>query len=193
MAAAAETARAPAIEAAQVSHNAPKSLRLGKTAIVEVRVARAAIAGSSAGPRPLSLRAELVAVRAISVRLRGVKSAFAIDAGSPETQWDQATGPSGRLTGETAVWRFSVNPLKAGRGELHLIVAARTVGADGVIADTVMPDQAVAIRVARDIGKSLRRWGMGLGIAAASIAIEKLAEGFFRFDLFQIASGLVGL
>ena len=127
------------------------------------------------------------------MRLRGVKSAFAIDAGSPETQWDQATGPAGRLTGETAVWRFSVSPLKAGRGDLHLVVAARTVGADGLIADTVLPDQAVTIRISRDIGKSLRRAGLAIGIAVASIAVEKIAEGVFKFDLFEIAIRLMGL
>ena len=189
-----ETGRAPAIEAAQVSHNIGKSQRLGKPAAIEIRVARAAIAGAGgAGPQPASLRAELVAVRAITVRLRGGKAAFHIDAGSPETQWDQATGPSGRLAGETAVWRFTLTPLKPGRSDLHLVATARTIGADGVIADTVLPEEIVSVRVGRDIGKPLRRLALAIGIAAGSIAVEKLAEGIFKFDLFAIVSRLVGL
>ena len=186
-------AKALAIEASQVSHSIAKSLRLGKPAAVEVRIARSAIAAGGAAPRPMSLRAEFVAARAITVRLKGGKAAFAIDAGSPETQWDQSNGPPARLAGETAVWRFTVTPLKPGRVDLHLMASARTVGADGVIADTVLPDEVVTVRVARDIGKPLRRLVLIAGIAAGSIAVEKLAEGIFKFDLFGIIGGLAGL
>ena len=184
--------RAPAIEAAQLSHSIPKRMRVGQKVVVEVRLARAAIAGGNAGPRPVSLRAELTAFRAISVRLRGTKSAFAIEAGSPETQWDQAIGPTGRLAGDVAVWRFIISPLKAARADLHIIASARTVGADGVIADTVLPDQVVPIRIGRDIGRTMRRFAAGSTIAIVSIAAVKLLEEFLGFDLMRMIRALIG-
>ncbi len=168
-------------------------MRVGSKTAVEVRIARAAIAGGSAGPRPASLRAELTAFRTISVRLRGTKSAFAIDAGSQETQWDQAIGPTGRLAGDVAVWRFNISPLKAMRADLHLVATARTVGADGVIADTVLPDQVVNVRIGRDIGKTMRRFAGGSTIAIVSIAALKLTEEFLGFDLLRLIRALIGI
>ncbi len=184
--------RAPAIEPAQISHTIPKRMRVGSKTVVEVRVARAAIAGGGAGPRPVALRAELTAFRAISVRLRGTKSAYAIEAGSPETQWDQAIGPTGRLAGEVAVWRFQISPLKAARADLQIIASARTVGADGVIADTVLPDQVVAVRVGRDIGRTMRRFAGVSTIAIVSIVAVKLTEEFLGFDLMRLIRALIG-
>ena len=187
-----EVAATPSIEAAQVTHNVPKSMRIGKKVAIEVRVARAAIAGLAGGPRPVSLRAEQVTLRAITIRLRGTKAAFVIEANSPETQWDQATGPAGRSTVETAVWRFTVSPLKAARAELHVIAAARTVGADGVFADTGLPDQVLTVRIGRDVGRFMRRLAAVSTIAITSIVTVKLIEEFLGFDLMRLVRALTG-
>ena len=187
-----EVAATASIEAAQVTHNVPKSMRIGKKVSVEVRIARAAIAGLSGGSRPMALRAEQIAARAITVRLRGTKAAFAIEANSPETQWDQTTSQAGRAAVETAVWRFSVSPLKATRADLHVVASARTVGADGVMADTGLPDQVVTVRIGRDVGRFMRRSAAVSTIAITSIIAVKLIEEFLGFDLMRLVRALTG-
>ena len=187
-----EALRAPAIEAGQVSYVLPKRLRRGKAATIEVRVARAPLAGTGSGPMPSSLRPEFIAARAITVRLRGAKGAFAIEPGSPETLWDQPSGATGRAVGDAAVWRFTVTPLAGRRRDLTLMAAARTVGADGMIADTVLPDQVLPVKVARDFLRPLRRLLAGLAIALASICVWTVIEHMLELDLWRIARRLAG-
>ncbi len=184
--------RAPAIEAGQVSFTLPKRLRHDVPTTIEVRVARAPLAGSGSGPMPSSLRAEFVAVRAITVRLRGGKGAFAIEPGSPETQWDQATQATARAAGDAAVWRFTLTPLRGHSSDLQLMVAARTVGADGMIADTVLPDLVLPVKIARNLKRPLRRILSAAAIAFTSIVLWTVIEQVFKLDLWHVVQRLAG-
>lgn len=185
--------RLPAIEAGQVSFTLPKRWRRGRTETIEVRVARTPLSGGGAGPVPASLRPELIAARAIMVRLRGAKGAFTIEPASPETQWDQAAGTGGRTAGDAAVWRFSVTPLRGAVRDLHLMVAARTVGADGVMADTVLPDQVLPAKVSRDLLRPLRQVLAVVAIALISIALWTAMQYTFKLDLVGLVQRLAGL
>ena len=185
--------RQPPLDGRHVSHTVPRILTAGRPTTVEVRIVRPPIAGGPAGNLPVSLRPEHVAIRAISVRLRPAKPGTGVEGLSPETQWDQGGGPAGRLGGETAVWRFSVTPRSIGKADLQLVVSARTVGADGVLADTALPDQVLEVTVRRDWAAFARRAGVLLAIALVSIVAEELIEEFAKFDLARFVRGLLRL
>lgn len=188
-----EGARIPALDAAQVTHTIPAHLRSGKAHPVEVRIARTPMAAVRPGAAPAILRPELVAARAISVRLRGGKSGFAIEATSPETQWDQASGTTGRLSSEAAVWRFVVTPQSTGRSDLQIIVTARTVGADGVMVDAALPDQSVPVRVGSNLARTAMTLAKVVGIGLAAIVAVEIAEGITKVELHATIARLLRL
>jgi hypothetical protein len=159
--------------------------------VIEVWIDRPPIAGNG-GSRSFALRSENVVARAIAVRLRPLSGRFIIDAASPETQWDQS-GAAGadRFASEAAVWRFTVTPLQSGRGALQLAIAARTLGADGVLAETQLPDEAHQLRVARGFGGLLRRIALGLIAALAGMVLIKLVEAEMGIDFYYFFKQLL--
>ncbi len=188
-----EVPRAPAIDPSTITHSVPPRLLVGQRVQVEVRVGRNPMAGLGPGPRPTATLPEHVAARAISVRLRATKPGVFVEAISPETQWDQAAGAGGRLSGDTAVWRFVIAGHTPGHRELQLIVAARTIGADGVVADMLVPEQSIPLSVAGDWSSRLVRWAGKAGIVLGTILVLELARTFLRFDLGRMVKSLFGL
>jgi hypothetical protein len=184
--------RSPAIEAGQLSHTIPSRLALGAPHIIEVHVKRSPLSGGGSNSRPLAQRSDMVTARAISVRLRPAKGSFAIDQPSPETQWDKAVDGA-RLAGEGAVWRFSIQPTRLGRGALLLAVTARTVAADGTILETALPDQIIEVRIGRDWRQSLTRWAAMAAAGIALVLVEEAAEEVFKFDLLTWLMALLRL
>ncbi|MDX2159047.1 MAG: Clp protease N-terminal domain-containing protein [Hyphomicrobiaceae bacterium] len=185
-------ARSSALEPSHVSHSVARRMRLGRSHGVEVRIERPALAGHGPGARPASLRGEAVVARAIAVRLRSAAGRFSIDQGSPETIWDQASGPaSARLSADAAVWRFSVTPLAAGKGTLQLSVSARTVGADGVLMETTLPDLSIEIRSLPDVAGSLRKAGISALAFIGGMIVIKAIELIFYFDAAHLVMQLV--
>jgi hypothetical protein len=158
-------------------------LKQGHAQIVEIRIERPPIAGAGGASRAHSLRNEAVVARAIAVKLRALKGRFIIDSTSPETLWDQGAGPgAGRLASEDAVWRFAVTPLAAGRGALQLSVSARTLGADGVLVETQLPDQAFEVKASANVGRIGRLVGQAALAVLAGMVLIKAAEMAFHFD-----------
>lgn len=184
--------RAPAIDASQIIHTIPARLHVGQRVQVEVRVGRHPIAGLSTGPRPAATLPEFVAARTISVRLRSAKPGLMVEAVSPETQWDQGAGASGRLSGEAAVWRFTLLPQASGQRELQLVVAARTIGADGVVADMMVPEQTITVSVARDWMAPVRAWLGRLALVMGTIVAVEFARMWLRLDLSRLVKSLFG-
>lgn len=184
--------RVPATEATKVSHNIPARLHLGRPVHVEVHVSRPPVVGLAAGPRPTATAAEHVAARAISVRLRPTKPGLVVEALTPETQWDQAVGPTGRLTGDAAIWRFALTSLQAGQINLQLVVTTRTVGADGVIADASQPDQQIILIARRDWMQMLRRAVKVVAIVLATLLLSETARAFLRMDLSRLVKAMFG-
>lgn len=187
--------RVPAIDASLVTHSIPARLKQGRAQVVEVRIDRPPLGAAGGASRSYALRAETAVARAIAVRLRPAAGRFVVEASSPETQWDQggAAAGGGRFSGDAAVWRFNVTPLGAGRGTLHLAISARTLGADGVLAETQLPDQTYAVRVTPGYGGAVARTGFIAGVAVASMLALKLAEGVLGLDLYFLAKQLLRL
>jgi len=185
------SSRLAPLDATQISHSLPRRMRLGRPATLEIRVGRPPMAGPPPGKGPTAFRSEQVVLRAISVRLRAGKPAFRIELLSPETQWDQSSSMTGRLSDEQAVWRFLLTPLAAGKASVHLLVSARTVAADGVVADMVLPELALETRVARNWSALARRIAVYAAVVLGSLAVVEGLEAAFGFELHRIIAGLV--
>lgn len=188
---ASSTGRRPAIDPGQITHSIPRRLKLGRPHVIEIWIERPPIAGNS-GSRSFALRPENVVARAIAVRLRPLSGKFVIDPASPETQWDQSgAAGSDRLASEAAVWRFTVTPLRSGRGVLQLGISARTLGADGVLAETQLPDQAHELRISRSYAGFFRRVFLVLGAAFAGMVLIKLVETAIGVDFYYLFKQLL--
>jgi len=120
------------------------------------------------------------------VRLQGEPGRFYIEPKSPETQWTGSRAD--QLASDYAVWRFTVIPQVRGAADLTLIVASRSIGADGVIADTSLPEQRIAIRVSSNFTRGFRRWIGWISVAVLGGVLAKLGEGFWE-QLWALARG----
>ncbi len=185
--------RGPAIETGHVTHSIPSRLKQNRPTVVEVRVSRPPLPGSTTPPgaRPTSLRSETVVARAICVRLRTAKGVLAIDAPSPETQWDQAAG-AGRMAGDEAVWRFTVAPQRAGQALFALSVSARTIGADAVIVETALPDQVIPVRVRPNVRRMVQQASIFALIGLGSVVLLEVLRTALKIDVPKLVSSLLG-
>jgi hypothetical protein len=160
----------PTIAPGELVENIPRRMRVGVTELVEVRIARDKIDGLEIGlqGRGLPVRHDLYVTKAMVVRLKSPDGSFWVEPGSPETQWIE--NALGLLPGEFARWRFSVTPRRRGTGRLQLVVSARTVGSDGLTAETALPDQTIEISVRTNYGRlfrSLAGWTAAMLIGGA--------------------------
>lgn len=140
-------------------------MRVGVPVVVEARIARADVKALAEGLQggAAAYRHEVVVTKAMSVRLRAPDGGFVIENRSPETQWIENVLGFGN--DDFASWRWTVTPRARGRKQLQLIVSARTVGADGMTAETALPDQMVDVKVAINYARTAARW-MGWIVAA---------------------------
>lgn len=132
-------------------------MRVGKTARVEVRIAKASVKALTEGMEGGGqVWQHAVAVtKAMSVRIRAPDGGFYIESASPETQWIESN--LGYASDDFASWRFLITPQFRGWSDLQIIVSARTIGADGVAAETALPDQTIEVKVRANIGRALAR------------------------------------
>jgi hypothetical protein len=155
------------VEAGQLAENIPRAMRVGRTERVEIRIAKASVKALTEGLEgggPVWHHAVAV-TQAMSVRLRAPEGGFFIESASPETQWIENN--LGYASDDFASWRFLITPQSRGWSRLQIIVSARTVGADGVAAETALPDQVIEVKVRRNIRRALGRL-MGWTIAAVA-------------------------
>lgn len=166
----------PLIEAGQLVENIPRRMRVGVPVVVEARIARADVKALAEGLQGggAAFRHEVVVTKAMSVRLRAPEGGFSIENRSPETQWIENV--LGLGSDDFASWRWTVTPRSRGRRQLQLIVSARTVGADGVTAETALPDQLVDVKVAINYGRTLGRWAGWIGAAIVGGLLAKFGE-----------------
>ena len=166
----------PLIEAGQLIENIPRRMRVGIPVVAEARIARAdvkALAEGLAGGGA-AFRHEIVVTKAMSVRLRSPGGGFTIENRSPETQWIENV--LGLGNDDYASWRWTVTPMARGRRQLQLIVSARTVGADGMTAETALPDQLVDVKVAINYGRTALKWAGWIGAAVVGGLLAKFGE-----------------
>lgn len=162
----------PAILPGQLVENVPRKMRVGITSPVEVRIAKAEVKAISAGlDAAATYHHDIQVTKAMSVRLRSPEGGFYIETASPETQWIE--NALGLMADDFARWRWTVTPKVAGRRKLQLVVSARTVGPDGLAAETSLPAQVIEIRVSTNYGVVARRIA---GWTAAAILGGLLAQ-----------------
>jgi hypothetical protein len=168
--------RPQSVEKGQLVENIPRRMKVGVAETFEVRIARDGIMDVGQG-MPGRTEPQYHAIRitrAMSVRLKGEPGRFYIEAASPETQW---TGlQNDQMASDHAVWRFTVIPQVRGPAELTLIVAARTIGPDGVVADSSLPEQRITVRVSANVTRGLKRWLGWAAIAVLGAALGKIGE-----------------
>lgn len=170
----------PKVEIGQLAENIPRGMRVGKTERVEVRIAKAAAKAITEGLEGggVAWRHEVTITQAMSVRLRAPDGGFFIETVSPETQWIE--NQLGFASDDFASWRFLVTPQSRGWTRLQIVVSARTIGADGMAAETALPDQVVDVKVRTNYKRSFVRWLGWIIAAVAGGALAKFGEGGFN-------------
>lgn len=164
-------------EIGQLVENIPRTMRVAVPALVEVRIAKAEVKALAEGLQGggAAYQHEVTITKAMSVRLRAPDGGFFIETASPETQWIER---SMLLSSDDyASWRWHVTPRDRGKKRLQLIISARTVGADGLAAETALPDQVITVRVRTNYAKTASHW-VGWGVAALiGGLLAKFGEG----------------
>jgi len=153
------------VETGQLAENIPRAMRVGKTERVEVRIAKASVKALSEGLEGggAAWQHQVTVTKAMAVRMRAPEGGFFIETASPETQWIENN--IGYASDDFASWRFLITPQSRGWSRLQIIVSARTVGADGMAAETALPDQVVEVKVRRNLKRTFARL-LGWTIAA---------------------------
>jgi hypothetical protein len=169
----------PAVEVGQLIENIPKSMRVAVPQRVEVRIGKADVKALAEGLQGggAAWRHEVMVTKAMSVRLRAPEGGFYIESASPETQWIEST--LGLMSDDFASWRWTVTPRERGWKRLQLVVSARTVGADGLAAETALPDQIIDVKVRTNIGKAALTAASWVAAAVVGGLLAKFGEGAF--------------
>jgi neural Wiskott-Aldrich syndrome protein len=164
----------------------PRKARVGTAASAQVRIGRDKIdnlmqllTGSRMQHHP-----EAVVARVLSVRLRAPDGGFSIEPGTPETQWIEAT--PGQPQDDHVVWSWTVTPLRRGRRRLQLLVSARTVGRDGITAETAPPDRVIEVTVRPRLVRRLLRWAATVVLLGVGAALGRLSQDRLAQDLLDV-------
>lgn len=167
------------VEDGLLVENIPRRMTAGRPETVEVRIGRRTIESLGAGMRGdgAPVPHDVLVTRAMSVRLRAPEGGFFIETASPETQW--IDNDLGLYEEDYASWRFTVTPRERGWRSLQLVVSARSAGADGLSAETALPEQTVDVRVGINIGRTCKRLLIWLATLLAGGAIGAVSEGLF--------------
>jgi neural Wiskott-Aldrich syndrome protein len=163
-------------EAGQIAENIPRSMRVGKTERVEIRIGKADAKSITEGldGGGVAWRHDVTVTQAMSVRLRAPEGGFFIETVSPETQWIE--NHLGFASDDFASWRFLITPQSRGWARLQIVVSARTIGADGLAAETALPDQVVEVKVRTNFKRTFLRWAGWILAAVAGGALAKFGE-----------------
>lgn len=179
---------APRAEIGQLVENIPRSMRVDIPVLAEVRIARSDVKALAEGLQGggAAYRHEVTVTKAMSVRLRAPDGGFFIETASPETQWIEKTMLLS--SDDFASWRWNVTPREKGRKRLQLIISARTVSADGLAAETALPDQVITVRVKTNYAKSATRWAGWALAAVIGGLMARFGEGIFEFGKMALSS-----
>jgi neural Wiskott-Aldrich syndrome protein len=170
----------------------PRRMRAHKPATAEVRIARDKI---DALLRALNKtgngqRADTFMVRALSMRLRAPSGGFWIEPTSPETQW--LDGANSLVHDEYVLWRWTVTPQRPGRGKLLLALSARTVGLDGLMAQSAPPDRVIEVKVKGRPLRSALRWLGWIAALATAAALGRVGDELWSAAYAVVKSAITG-
>jgi hypothetical protein len=152
--------------------NIPRRMRAAVAERVEVRISRDETKTLTRGMegRSDTIRHDIAITQTMSVALRAPDGGFTIEPLSPETQWIFERPDDAEIYGR---WRWTVTPHHPGRRRLQLIIAARSIGQNGLVGDTALTDQVITIRVRTNYWRTMAR---GLQWLAAMILGGVLTE-----------------
>jgi hypothetical protein len=169
----------------------PRKMRVGSSASAQVRIGRDKVdslmqllAGNRAQHRP-----DAVVARVLSVRLRAPDGSFSIEARTPESQWVESA-PS-QLQDDHVVWHWTITPHRRGYRRLQLHVSARTVGRDGIAAETGPPERAIEVTVRQSLVRRLVRWVAVIGLLGVGTMLGRLSQDKLAQDLLDIGSLII--
>ena len=168
-------------------------MRVAIPATVEVRIARdkvEALGEGMQGHAPVQ-RHDLFITKAMTVKLKAPDGGFWIETASPETQWIENT--LGLLHDDFASWRWTVTPRERGPKRLQLVVSARTVGTDGLAAETPLPDQIITVKVRVNYKKAFKKFGGWVIAALIGGAISTLGGTMVGSGSLRRLMDLIGL
>ncbi len=175
-----QTQAGATVDEGQMIENIPRRMRVGVPEPVEVRIARSNIDVPVANMqgRGAPRGQDIYVTKAMTVRLRAPEGGVRIETSSPETQWiDNALG---LIQDDFASWRWTVTPEKRGVTRLQLVVSARTVGADGVAAETALPDQVFDVVIRMNYVRTAIKLGGWAAAMAAGGVIAAFGEDAYR-------------
>lgn len=167
----------------RLTENIPRRMRAAVTERIEVRISREE---TQALLRGLEGRGEIKGhdisiTQTMSVALRAPDGGFNIEPLSPETQWIFNRPEESDVYGR---WRWSVTPSRTGIRKLQLLIASRSVGSNGVVADSALPDQVITINIRTNYWRTLAK---GIQWIAAMIVGGVLTElAMFGMRMFGI-------
>ncbi len=179
------------VASGQLVENIPRKMRIGVSMVVEARVARSEVKAIAEGLQGggAVYRHEVTVTKAMSVRLRSPDGGFFIETSSPETQWIENV--LGMMADDFASWRWTITPRERGKQRLQLLISARTVGADGLTAETALPDQVIEVKVSVNYAKTAARWAGWMTAAVAGGILARFGEGLFE-PLIALVRGSSG-
>jgi neural Wiskott-Aldrich syndrome protein len=155
----------------------PTKWRVSQEQVVEVRLSPEELRAltQQLDGRGAAYAHERVVAKAISVRLKAPDHSFAIEPTSPETLWLDAQ--TLHMSNDGVHWRWQATPQTGGRKKLQLVISARTIGGDGVVAETALPDQTVTVKVGANPGRfALKLLGYA-GLLLLGALLARYGEG----------------
>jgi hypothetical protein len=152
--------------------NIPRRMRAGVADRIEVRISREDTQKLMRGMegRGEPVRHDIALTQTMSVALRAPDGGFTIEPMSPETQWIFERPDNAETYGR---WRWVVTPHSSGERRLQLLVASRSIGPNGLVGDSALPDQIITVRVRINYWRAL---GRGLQWLAALVVGGVLTE-----------------
>ena len=170
------------VYAGRLVENIPRRMRVATPERVEVRISREETDAITKGfdGRGEVIHHEVLVSQAMSVMLRAPDGGFTIEPLSPETQW-VFDGPDTNTGGEAfGRWRWAVTPTGRGQRRLQVVVAARSVDANGMVGDMALPEQIITVRVRANIWRNLKLGLEWLIVMALGGAIAEAVAAALR-------------
>jgi hypothetical protein len=154
--------------------NIPRRMRASVAERIEVRISREDTRTLTEGMegRAEPVRHDLMITQTMSVALRAPDGGFTIEPLSPETQWIFDRPDNAEVYGR---WRWVVTPQHRGERRLQLIIAGRSVGQNGLVGDSALPDQIITVRVRTNYWRVLGRSIQWLAVLIIGGILTELA------------------
>jgi len=175
------------IETTDLIEFIPVKLPLLAATTIEIRIPRSAVMATAAASSVQSAQGRgPIVTRAVAVRLRASTGGLSVENASPETQWFDSK--STQRDDDEVRWRWSVTPRVRGRLPLQLSVSVRTVGADGMIVETALPEQQVSVRVSsnpRAAARTMAKWALAALIGSVVTLLASVGVAGLLGRVFQ--------